>query len=160
MVVREQSLGEYMSRYLADRLLADERIEVYVHSEVRELVGDGGVLEAVVIENATTRERRTLPGRELMVFIGADPCTAWLEGTVELDSGGYVRTGFEVAGRKAFDGLGRDPLPLETSAPGVFAAGDVRRGSVQRVASAVGEGAMAVRLVHEHLSWISPHHPG
>jgi thioredoxin reductase (NADPH) len=160
MVVREQSLDENMSRYLADRILRDERIEVYVRSEVRELVGDRGVLEAVVIEDTTTGERRTLPGRDLMVFIGADPCTDWLRGSVELDSGGYVCTGSGVTGKDAFEGLGRDPLPLETSAPGVFAAGDVRSGSVQRVASAVGEGAMAVRLVHEHLSWIKPLHRG
>lgn len=160
MVVREQSLGEYMSRYLADRILADERIEVYLHSEIRELVGEPGVLEAVVIEDTTTGEHRTMPSRDLMVFIGAKPCTDWLQGSVELDSGGYIRTGAAVTERKAFDGLGRDPLPLETSAPGVFAAGDVRSGSVQRVASAVGEGAMAVRLVHEHLSWINPHPVG
>jgi thioredoxin reductase (NADPH) len=146
-----------MSRYLADRILADDRIEVYLHNELRDLVGEPGVLEAVVTEDTTTGEHRTLPSRELMVFIGAKPCTDWLQGSVELDSGGYVRTGSGITERKAFDELGRDPLPLETSAPGVFAAGDVRSGSVQRVASAVGEGAMTVRLVHEHLSWASAH---
>jgi thioredoxin reductase (NADPH) len=77
-----------------------------------------------------------------------------LADTLELDSGGYIRTGSALAQLGAYAELGRGPLPLETSAPGVFAAGDVRSGAVQRVASAVGEGAMAVRLVHEHLSWI------
>jgi thioredoxin reductase (NADPH) len=106
------------------------------------------------VEDTETGERRTVPARELMVFIGATPCTSWLGDAVELDSGGYVRTGSSVTELAAYAGLGREPLPLETSAPGVFAAGDVRSGSVQRVAAAVGEGAMAIRLVHEHLSWI------
>ncbi|MDT7753865.1 MAG: thioredoxin reductase [Pseudonocardiales bacterium] len=154
LVVRERTLDEFMSRYLADRILADPRIEVLPHTEVRELIGERGMLEAVVVEDNTTGQRRRLDARELMVFIGATPCTAWLAGAVELDSGGYIRTGPAAAERaaEAFAELGRPPLPLETSAPGVFAAGDVRSGSVQRVASAVGEGAMAVRLVHEHLS--------
>jgi thioredoxin reductase (NADPH) len=156
LVVRENTLDEFMSRYLADRILADPRIKVLVHTEVRELLGDRGMLEAVVVEDICTGRRRRLEARELMVFIGATPCTAWLADSVELDSGGYIRTGAAVAERAAevFAELGRAPLPLETSAPGVFAAGDVRSGSVQRVASAVGEGAMAVRLVHEHLSGV------
>ena len=156
LVVRENTLDEFMSRYLADRILADPRIEVLVHTEVRELLGDRGMLEAVVVEDTSTGRRRRLEARELMVFIGATPCTAWLADAVELDSGGYIRTGAAVVERAAdvFAELGRAPLPLETSAPGVFAAGDVRSGSVQRVASAVGEGAMAVRLVHEHLSGV------
>ena len=154
MVVREHTLDEFMSSYLADRILTDGRIEVLVHSEVRELVGERGVLEAVVVEDTAGGERRRVEARELMVFIGAEPCTGWLTGAVDLDSGGYVRTGPSAGerGAGAFSEIGRAPLPLETSAPGVFAAGDVRSGSVARVASAVGEGAMAVRLAHEHLS--------
>jgi thioredoxin reductase (NADPH) len=154
MAVRERTLDEFMSRYLADRILADPRIQVLTHTEVRELCGQHGMLEAVEVEATETGERRTVPARELMVFIGATPCTSWLDDAVELDSGGYVRTGSSVTELAAYAGLGREPLPLETSAPGVFAAGDVRSGSVQRVAAAVGEGAMAIRLVHEHLSWI------
>jgi thioredoxin reductase (NADPH) len=158
LVVRERTLDEFMSRYLADRILADPRIEILVHTEVRELLGDQGVLEAVVVEDTTTGERRSLEARELMVFIGAAPCTTWLAGAVALDSGEYIRTGAAAAqsGAEAFAELGRAPLPLETSVPGVFAAGDVRSGSVPRVASAVGEGAMAVRLVHEHLGGLTP----
>jgi thioredoxin reductase (NADPH) len=111
----------------------------------------------VVVEDTATGQRRRLPARDLMVFIGATPCTSWLAGAVERDSGGYLRTGSSVTEPSAdYARLGRTPLPLETSIPGVFAAGDVRSGSAQRVAAAVGEGAMAVRLVHEHLGGIAP----
>jgi thioredoxin reductase (NADPH) len=154
LVVREHSLDEFMSRYLADRILHDPRIEVHLHTEVRELVGERGQLETVRVEDTEDGSRSTLPARELMVFIGADPCTGWLAGTVALDSGGYVRTGPDAAAGS--DDADRDqrrvPALLETNIPGVFAAGDVRSGSTKRVASAVGEGAMAVRLVHEHLA--------
>jgi thioredoxin reductase (NADPH) len=148
LVVREPALDVNMSRYLADRILRDPRIELHLHTEVRELVGEPGALEAVVIEDIVTGERRTVPARELAVFIGASPCTGWLGDAVALDSGGYVLTGAD-ASREGQDGA---PLVLETSVRGVFAAGDVRSGSVKRVASAVGEGAMAVRMVHERLA--------
>ena len=88
-----------------------------------------------------------------MVFIGGVPSTSWLPDTVALDSGGYVLTGPDARrAREQGESGGPDPLLLETSLPGVFAAGDVRSGSVKRVASAAGEGAMAVRMVHEHLA--------
>jgi thioredoxin reductase (NADPH) len=158
LVVREHSLDEFMSRYLADRILHDPRIQVHLHTEVRELIGERGQLEAVVVQDNATGDQQTLPARELMVFIGADPCTGWLTGTVALDSGGYVRTGPDAAsaagGGDADREPRRTPALLETNIPGVFAAGDVRSGSTKRVASAVGEGAMAVRLVHEHLAQI------
>jgi thioredoxin reductase (NADPH) len=109
-----------------------------------------------VVQDNETGDRQTLPARELMVFIGANPCTGWLAGTVALDSGGYVRTGPDAALAVGSNDADREPRRtpalLETSVPGVFAAGDVRSGSTKRVASAVGEGAMAVRLVHEHLA--------
>jgi thioredoxin reductase (NADPH) len=139
LIAREHGLDEYMSRYLADRIQRDPRIEVHLHTEVRELDGEDGRLEAVVVEDTADGTRTELPARELMVFIGASPCTGWLAGAVALDDGGYVRT----------------PTTLETDVPGVFAAGDVRSGSIKRVASAVGEGAMAVRLAHEHLSRVT-----
>ena len=153
LVIREHRLDEHMSRYLADRIERDPRIEVLVHTEVRELLGDKS-LEAVVVQDNETGEQRTLEARELFVFIGATPCTDWLAGTLALDSGGYVLTGSEAAraANGQFDELGRAPLMLETTEPGVFAVGDVRSGSIKRVASAVGEGSMAVRLVHEHLA--------
>ncbi|HKR50085.1 MAG TPA: FAD-dependent oxidoreductase [Pseudonocardiaceae bacterium] len=153
LVVREHRLDEYMSRYLADRIERDPWIEVLLHSEVRELLGDKS-LEAMVVQDNESGQRRTLEAREMFVFIGATPCTDWLAGTLALDSGGYVLTGADAAraANGQFDELGRAPLLLETTEPGVFAVGDVRSGSIKRVASAVGEGSMAVRLVHEYLS--------
>ena len=147
LLVRESDLGAYVSRYLADRIERDPRVEVHLNTEVRELVGDK-TLEAVVAEDNETGECRTLAANAMFVFIGADPYVRWLDGQVELDDGGYVLTGAASA-RPDSDWL---PLFLETSKPGVFAAGDVRSGSIKRVASAAGEGAMAVRLVHERLS--------
>jgi thioredoxin reductase (NADPH) len=149
LVVCERSLDENMSRYLADRIERDPRIGVYLHSEVRDLLGPPGSLEAVAVTDGA--EQRTLPARELMVFIGASPCSGWLAGTLALDPGGYVLTGAAAGASRAAADDGPRAL-LETTLPGVFAAGDVRSGSVGRVASAVGEGAMAVRLVHEYLS--------
>ena len=153
LVVREHRLDENMSRYLADRITQDPRIEVHLHTVVEELEGEGGRLEAVVVKDTVTGERQRLPARDLMVFIGGVPSTSWLPDSVALDSGGYVLTGPDA--RRATErgeSDGPDPLLLETSLPGVFAAGDVRSGSVKRVASAAGEGAMAVRMVHEHLA--------
>jgi thioredoxin reductase (NADPH) len=153
LVVREHTLDENMSRYLADRITQDPRIEVHLHTTVEEPEGEGGRLEAVVVKDTETGARQRLPARDLMVFIGGVPSTSWLPDSVALDSGGYVLTGPDA--RRATErgkSDGPEPLLLETSVPGVFAAGDVRSGSVKRVASAVGEGAMAVRLVHEHLA--------
>jgi len=153
IVVRESSLDEYMSRYLADRIDNDPRIEVHLHTVVAELAGTGNRLEAVVVQDTTTGEQQRLPARDVMVFIGGVPSTSWLPDPVTRDAGGYVVTG-QGARRTTDSGKPDGPTPalLETSWPGVFAAGDVRSGAVKRVASAVGEGAMAVRLVHEHLA--------
>jgi thioredoxin reductase (NADPH) len=142
LVVREPTLAANMSRYLADRIERLENVEVLLQHELRELRGDDR-LDAVVAEDLRTGERRTLPARALFVFIGARPHTEWLKGRIVLDAGGYVLTGPE-SGRS-------DAGYLETNLPGVYAAGDVRHGAIMRVASAVGEGAMAVKLVHGHL---------
>jgi thioredoxin reductase (NADPH) len=151
LLIRGGDLLKDMSRYLADRLEASPSIDVLTHTEVRELVGeDDGTLEALVVEDNRAGERRELEARALFVFIGAEPCTPWLAGEIALDPKGFVLTGPEVTDGE-WVGAGRDPLLLETSRPGVLAVGDVRRGSIKRVASAVGEGSMAVRLVHEHL---------
>jgi thioredoxin reductase (NADPH) len=153
MVIRESALDECMSRYLADRIARDPRIEVRLHTVVEELTGAVGRLEAVDVRDTTTGARDRLPARDVMVFIGGDPSTSWLPESVAVDAGGYVVTGPEARGAGGAEEEPRaTPLPLETGLPGVFAAGDVRSGSVKRVASAVGEGAMAVRLVHEHLA--------
>ncbi|TDC92011.1 FAD-dependent oxidoreductase [Actinomadura sp. 7K507] len=139
LFVRGADLGENMSRYLIDRIEHCPEVDVFLHTEIRELHGHD-LLEEVVTKNNRTGEVRRFKVRALFVFIGADPCVAWLSGTVDLDDKGYVRTG------------GPQALPLETNLPGVLAAGDVRSGSIKRVASAVGEGAMAVRLAFERLS--------
>jgi thioredoxin reductase (NADPH) len=110
----------------------------------------------VVVEDNRSGVRWTLGVKALFVFIGAEANTGWVEGSVELDERGFVLTGREV-GRAVLEediwqGLSREPYLLETSLPGVFAAGDARSGSIKRVASAVGEGSMAVRLVHQYLA--------
>jgi thioredoxin reductase (NADPH) len=154
LFVRGADLGENMSRYLVDEIERHPKIEVWLHTEVRELVGDD-VLRALVVQDSQTGERRTVEARVLFVFIGAKPHTAWLGGQVALDGDGFILTGPEAINATGNGhGARRDRrcLLLETSRPGVFAAGDVRRGSIKRVASAAGEGAMSVRMVHEHLA--------
>jgi thioredoxin reductase (NADPH) len=125
-----------MSRYLIDQITRIANVRVLTGAEIRELHGDQG-LEAVAV-TSPAHTRRTLKARALFVFIGMTPCTGWLSGLVELDDQGFVRTG-----------SGPGCSLLETSRPGIFAAGDVRSGSVKRVATAVGEGATAIRLVLE-----------
>ncbi|MGW4527403.1 FAD-dependent oxidoreductase [Amycolatopsis sp. NPDC004378] len=151
LLVRGGDLGANMSRYLVDQVSRHPRIQVHLHTEVREVVEDGKTMSGVEVEDNRTGERHRLDARALFVFIGATPHTRWLSGHVALDEDGFVFTGADV-GAFADAGISRPPFPLETSSPGVFAVGDVRHGSVKRVASAVGEGAMAIRLVHEHLA--------
>ncbi len=154
LIVRRPDLGETMSRYLIDEIARDGRIEVLTETEVVELRGEGE-LDRLTVLDRRDGSRRELEAGALFVFIGADPCTDWLEGTLARDRAGFILTGGDVPGGS--DGPeGRPRLPLETSRPGVFAVGDVRSGSVKRVASAVGEGSMAVRLVHAHLAGVSP----
>jgi thioredoxin reductase (NADPH) len=139
LMVRRRGLEETMSRYLIDQIERRANIVLETCTEVRALEGDDR-LEALSVQDTHTAERRTVEARALFVFIGADPHTDWLDGEIEHDDKGFLLTG--VDGR----------LPLETSRTGVFAVGDVRSGSIKRVASAVGEGSMAVRLVHDHLA--------
>jgi thioredoxin reductase (NADPH) len=143
-----------MSRYLVDQVQAHPSIEVHTHTQVRELHGNGA-LEAVSVEDTAAGRTEAVEAGALFVFIGADPCTAWLSDALAIDDDGFILTGQDLALSHldpAGDGRQRPPLPLETSLPGVFAAGDVRSGSIKRVASAVGEGAMAVRLIHQYLA--------
>ena len=151
LIIRGGDLGKSMSRYLVDQIEQDDRVDVLRHTTVCELRGDDG-LDAVVLEDAQRGERRTVPAKALFVFIGASPHTDWLRGSVAMDDKGFVLTGRDLQG----DALARyaddRPLFLETSQPGIFAVGDVHAGSIKRVASAVGEGSMAVRLVHRRLA--------
>jgi thioredoxin reductase (NADPH) len=149
LVVRDGDLAKSMSRYLVDRIEHNPKVEVMTTTEVRQLLGDG-TLEAVVVENNRTGEREIVEAKAMFVFIGARPRTGWLDGQVALDDKGFVLTGQEAAPPGGSpQGLVNEFL--ETSLPGIFAAGDVRHGSIKRVASAVGEGSMSVRLVHDHL---------
>jgi thioredoxin reductase (NADPH) len=149
LIVREADLSAHMSRYLIDRIERSPNVQVHVHTEVREPLGEDGILQRLVVEDNQTGKRRTIDARLLFVFIGAQPHTRWLGHELALDDKGFVLTGRAAA--SATDENGHQPLLLETSLPGVLAVGDVRSGSVKRVASAVGEGAMAVRLAYEHL---------
>jgi thioredoxin reductase (NADPH) len=153
LVVRRRELAETMSQYLIERVEADERITVLQHTEVRGLEGDAH-LERVTLEDNQSGERRTVPCQGLFCFIGAVPATAWLGDCVLLDRAGFVVTdrSLPAAAVDSTDFGGREPLPFETSIPGVFAVGDVRSGSLKRVAAAVGEGSSAVRQVHEYLA--------
>ena len=155
LLTRGGGLNKGMSRYLVDRVTDSENVELLPNTEVRELVGEDR-LDGVVVEDNQSGARRVLGARALFVFIGAEANTAWLRGTVELDERGFVLTGAELSHSAlegdAWQGHSREPYLLETSMPGVFAAGDVRSGSIKRVASAVGEGSMAVRLVHQYLA--------
>jgi thioredoxin reductase (NADPH) len=154
LLIRGDELGKSMSRYLVDRVMQAENVELLANTEVRELTGEER-LEGIVVEDNRSGARRNLGAQALFVFIGAEANTGWLEGAVELDEHGFVLTGGalerSVLDRNLWWKLSREPYPLETNLPGVFAAGDVRTGSIKRVASAVGEGSMAVRLVHQYL---------
>jgi thioredoxin reductase (NADPH) len=138
LIVREGDLGERMSRYLVDRIARIPNVHVMNNAEVRELRGEA-TLEAVTVVSNRTGTRHTVAARALFVFIGMAPCTGWLGGLVDLDEHGFIRTGSP----------GAECSLLETRQPGIFAAGDVRAGSAKRVATAVGEGAMAIRLAFE-----------
>jgi thioredoxin reductase (NADPH) len=153
LLIRGGDLGKDMSRYLVDQIERQPRITVYLHTEVREVHGRHR-LETIVAEDNQTGERRRIDTTALFVFIGATPNTAWLNGAVSLDDYGFIATGsaalYSANGRPE-PRINREPMMLETSRPGIFAAGDVRSGSVKRVASAVGEGSIAVRQVEQYL---------
>jgi thioredoxin reductase (NADPH) len=150
LVVRADDLGIGMSSYLATRVLVDSRIEVHLSTEVVGVDG-GDHLDSIVLDNTITGTRETVPCAGLFCFIGAVPATSWLEGVL-LDRSGFILTDTdlpETQTRDSFGLLGRQPLTFETSMPGLFAVGDVRHGSMKRIAAAVGEGSSAIRSVHQ-----------
>lgn len=154
MLVRGDSLTKSMSKYLIDQILAIENISIQPHSTVVEVHGENN-LEAITIANAKTGEKQTVSTKLLFILIGARPHTDWLTNAVQRDEQGFILTGPSLMrdGRspKGWT-LDRQPFLLESSIPGIFVAGDVRNGSVKRVASAVGEGAIAVQFIHQYLS--------
>jgi thioredoxin reductase (NADPH) len=149
VVVRGDNLNKSMSHYLVRRIEETPNIEVLYNTTVRRMHGDGH-LGAVELVNQRTGEVFTIRTPALFSFIGAVPRSDWLPPEIERDGKGFINTGPSFAGASGWKNH-RQPFLLETSRPGVFAAGDVRSGSVKRVASAVGEGAMAVQFVHEYL---------
>jgi thioredoxin reductase (NADPH) len=151
LLVRGPDLGAGMSDYLIEQLHGTRNVDVVMNASV---VGGRSVddsLTAIEIEHANRGTTEVVPAAGLFVFIGSNPHTAWLEGTVQLDESGFVFVGADVD-RAGLADPERTPLPLETSLPGVFAIGDARRGSIKRVATAVGDGAAVVEVVHGFLN--------
>jgi thioredoxin reductase (NADPH) len=158
MLVRGDSLGRSMSAYLVERIAANPRIDVRLRTEVEAVEAEGDLLSAVTVRSARGATER-LPATALFLCLGGQPRTGWAaDSGVATDAAGFVLTGPDLleAGRRPPGWpLARDPLTLETSAPGLFVAGDARHGSTKRVAGAVGEGAMAAALVHRRLDELS-----
>ncbi len=151
LVVRGNNIASKMSDYLSRRVEARENIEILYNTEIRKVSG-GKKLEQIELENTKTGERRVVRTPGVFSMIGARPCTEWLPPEIERDEKGFIKTGAEVAEAPAWRENKRRPAPLETSLPGIFAAGDVRSGSVKRCAAAVGEGGMAVAGIHMSLA--------
>jgi thioredoxin reductase (NADPH) len=155
MIVRGNSLAKSgMSRYLSDRIEQMENIDVVFHSSVVEAIGESH-LEGLRLANSLTGDEQMVEADALFIFIGAKPYTGWLRETIAVDEGGYVLTGPDIEKTKndvPSWPLPREPYLLETNVPGILAAGDIRHQSIKRIASATGEGAMAIQFVHRYLS--------
>ncbi|HEX9676459.1 MAG TPA: FAD-dependent oxidoreductase [Anaerolineales bacterium] len=156
VVIRGGSLDAGMSQYLVDQIRANPKLEVLLGTTIESVEGDNK-LKSVVLRDAETGECRSVPAAALFIFIGAVPHSELVAGVVERNPAGFVLTGPDLMheGRRPKGWTQpRDPYLLETSVPGIFAAGDIRHGAVRRVASAVGEGAICVSLVHEYLKTV------
>jgi thioredoxin reductase (NADPH) len=151
LVVRGNNIANKMSDYLSRRVEARENIEILYNTEIRKMSG-GKKLEQIELENTRTGERQVVRTPAVFSMVGARPCTDWLPPDIERDEKGFIKTGSDVVEAPAWRENKRRPAPLETSLPGIFAAGDVRSGSVKRCAAAVGEGGMAVAGVHMSLA--------
>jgi thioredoxin reductase (NADPH) len=150
LVIRGDDLSK-MSSYLSRRVEARENIEILFHTQIRKMFGNK-MLEEAELENTKTGERRVVRTPAIFSMIGANPCTEWLPLEIARDEKGFIKTGSDVADAPAWKASKRQPSPLETSLPSIFAAGDVRSGSVKRCAAAVGEGGMAIAGVQMALA--------
>lgn len=151
IVIRGANLAASMSTYLIEQIRTTPNIEILPHSQIKEVCGQNH-LEAVLVDVNGTVEKR--PARALFVFIGAKPSTEWIADLVACDAKGFLLTGRDLVADPRYHQIwkkNREPYPLETCAPGIFAAGDSRAGAMARVASAVGEGSMAIKFVHQYL---------
>jgi thioredoxin reductase (NADPH) len=154
ILLRGDSLEAKMSQYLVDRIYEHPRIDVKINTQIGAIHGTDSV-ESITLRNTSAQTEETFDASALFIFIGAVPRTDWLKGVVQCDSRGFIPTGPDLMpdGKQPLGWpLVRDPFLLESSVPGIFAVGDVRANSIKRVASAVGEGSIAVRFVHQHLS--------
>jgi thioredoxin reductase (NADPH) len=154
VVVRKPDLSSSMSQYLIDQINGTENIEVIPFTEVVAVSGEERLSEIKLL-NIENKENRTVPAAALFIFIGAKPITDWLQMSLIKDPRGFLETGNSLMKHDNFKKvwkLEREPFLLETCVPGIFAAGDVRAGAMNRVASAVGEGSMAIKFVHEYLA--------
>ncbi|MEL6129852.1 MAG: FAD-dependent oxidoreductase [Cyanobacteria bacterium J06628_4] len=150
MLVRGESLTKSMSQYLIDQIAGTDNIEVMPFHSVVEAKGHDR-LEEILVKDSQTGELKTFETNSLFIFIGATPSTDWLDGTVQRDERGFLYSGPDIPDGTPWP-LERDRFLLETNVPGIFAVGDVRHGSVKRVASGVGEGSICVQFVHRHLA--------
>ena len=151
LVVRGNDITSKMSDYLSRRVQAQKNIDILYRTEIRRMSGNQK-LEEVELENTKTRERQVIPTPAVFSMIGARPCTEWLPEEIARDDKGFIKTGTSVADAPAWRANKHQPSPMETSLPGIFAAGDVRSGSVKRCAAAVGEGGIAVAGIHLRLA--------
>lgn len=152
LLVRSDTLAEKMSQYLIHQISETRNIKVWLNTVVTE-VGGESKLEYIAVMNTKTKEQKIVPASGLFIYIGAVPNTDWLNGILLLDNHGFIFTGSDLYNNKHPQNMTTDrhPLLLETNIPGIFAAGDVRHDSIKRIASAVGEGATAVQLIHQYL---------
>jgi thioredoxin reductase (NADPH) len=154
IVVRRESLRDTMSQYLIEQIEKTPNIRLVTCTEIAQVEGEGHV-ERVTLRSLADGSCRVEDADALFMFIGTRPRTDWLPADVLRDDKGFILTGRDLLASDAYARIwkqSREPLPLETSVPGVFAAGDVRAGAMNRVASAVGEGSTVVRCVHEYLA--------
>lgn len=150
IVIRRDDLSETMSAYLIDNIAANDRISVLGRKQLARVEGDKH-LKSVTLSDRDTGEETDIEAGAVFIFVGQRAHTDWIEGLVQLDDRGFVLSGADLGPLEGWN-VERDPLPLETSVPGVFVAGDVRHNSIRRVAGAAGEGAVAIRQVHQHLN--------